>query len=225
MTYRISALGAALRRMWRTTGLALPVILGNAVLQGLLLAPTWPDLAPWLGALATAGSAVIVLVGSLVLLACGLGAAQETGQRATAQALLRQHAGRAALATAAVWLLALAVSLLYTVPGLLLAAVLIFVPTAAMAGAGVGFGQGLRTIRNGPGRWLATLLAVGLLGGISWLTATLLAFFMQATLPLAAFLTWLFIGLIAWWVATGLALIYQAKGGDVELTQGEAVPA
>lgn len=44
--YRISVLASGLRRMWRATAVALPVIVVNAPVQGLLVPPTQGAVTP-----------------------------------------------------------------------------------------------------------------------------------------------------------------------------------
>lgn len=200
--FRFSALITALGRMWRGTGVALPAIVANAAVQAVLV---WPNITGALFWLALAISGLAAAATAVILIAAGLG----TSDGPQASDLIRANGLPGLGWVVAVWLVCLLGSLVYTVGGFIMAALLLFVPVAAVAGTAHPLRADLTTIKTQFGRWLITVIALAVLAGVLWLLAAVGSFFLFGTQVLSSLIVWLFLGLAAWWIATALALIYR----------------
>ena len=102
--------------------------------------------------------------------------------------------------------------LLYTLPGILIACLTVFIPVAAMDGQRDAFADNFAAIKARPGRWLITVLIMGAIVGLAWLFAALSGFFVGGWLgPL---LVWLVFGvLLAWFTCAWAALFRSTPRG------------
>ncbi len=136
MTYRISALGAAARGMWRGWTVLVPVVVVNAALQALLV---WPsvtiDASAMLVALAVA-SYVVLLVAAGLVVAVALDVPDGRVGWRPVLVRLRVRAVPFACWTTAFAVVAAAAWAFSVVPGALVLAVGVYVPFAALDGRG-----------------------------------------------------------------------------------------
>ena len=220
-TYRVSSLAAAAVRMWRGWSVIVPVVVVNAILQGLLVWPPFTYATGWYTVLSAVVSGLVFLVGYGLVASAGLRVPAGRVGWAQAVGVLRDHAGRYALWAVLLLLVVSAGLAVYTVPGLLVMALTPFLLIAALDGARNPLAVNLRTIGRRSGRWLVTVLITGvgvLLGSV---LAGLTAFFWRG--GIAALLVWLVGGLLLAWVTVAWALIYRSAWSDSR--EVEVVPA
>ena len=220
-TYRVSSLAAAAVRMWRGWSVIVPVVVVNAILQGLLVWPPFTYATGWYTVLSAVVSGLVFLVGYGLVASAGLRVPAGRVGWAQAVGVLRDHAGRYALWAVLLLLVVSAGLAVYTVPGLLVMALTPFLLIAALDGARNPLAVNLRTIGRRFGRWLVTVLITGagvLLGSV---LAGLTAFFWRG--GIAALLVWLVGGLLLAWGTVAWALIYRNAWSDSSAV--EAVPA
>ena len=206
-TYRISAIAYGFVRMWRGWSVVLPVIVINAIVQGLLI---WPPF--------TYGSLVWQIVSAIVsavLAAAGFAALAVVALRAADGPVrwpvvidsVRANAGRYAVWTLA-WGCAVAIGLaLYVIPGVIIIALTPFLAIAVLDGARNPLAVNFRALGRRWGRWLITTIIVVLVLIIAWNLGAFTAFFIRG--PLATFLFWLIGGWLVAWFLTAYGLIYR----------------
>jgi hypothetical protein len=218
--YRWTALGTAVVRMWRAWRVLIPVIIANAVIQSvLLLGQPRPYLTVPFVLLAVLSFLVFVLafcaVASAVLQAT-------TGPVEVAQVMARVRARALPLVG---WTLAwaLVVTLgftLYVIPGLIVLALTPFLLIAVVDGQRNPLLVNFRVIGERWGRWLVTVVIVGVLLGVVWLLTNVDGFFVGGAL--GALIGWLVLGLITAWLTCGWALIYRSStSAPVEPSRGD----
>lgn len=207
-TYRISVLATALVRMWRGWKILLPVIIGNALVQGLL---TWPNLMPYLsvGFILLSAISWITLLASYALVTATM--LQATTGSVDLHEVLRVVRDRwlavlgwSSLLFAAV-LLGLSLAIL---PGLLVLALAPFLLLAVVDGRRHPLAANFHVMRMHWGRWLVTVTAMGLICVVLWLVSALNGFFVTGA-P-GALMGWLLLGLVASWFTAAWALVYRA---------------
>ncbi|MDQ1247607.1 MAG: hypothetical protein QG597_1978 [Actinomycetota bacterium] len=206
--YRFSVMLTGALRMWRATRVTLPVILLNAVLQGVLILPTQSAFTGLTLALTALGSA-LALVATLAVVTAGaldsfgLVHPNWDGVRRRLAASWVPFVGW----TCALFVVVVAGFALWTWPGALLLALGLFVPLSAMDRASPLRATWL-IIRRRPVRWAVTVLVVLALGLVAYLSRAVLWFFVPQFVGVAiAGLVW---GVLVWWVSTGLAALYLA---------------
>lgn len=208
MTYRISALGAAARGMWRGWTVLVPVVVVNAALQALLV---WPsvtiDASAMLVALAVASYLVLLVAAGLVV-AVALDVPDGRVGWRTVMVRLRVRAVPFACWTTAFAVVAAAAWVFSVVPGALVLAVGVYVPFAALDGRGATLRVAWAALRRRFWRWLLTCVVVGVLGFVGLVVAGFTMFFLRGSFGSA--LVWLVGGLVAAWVAVAWGLVYRA---------------
>lgn len=206
--YGFSALLTGLARLGRAPLAFLVAIVANAAVQAVLVLPgTVPGTSVLSWLLALVSLAALVLAAALAT-AAGLGAVTGRMSLGASVASAARHLGRFAL-----WcvLLSVAVTLglaLFTVPGLLVAAVTPYVLLAASDGRGNALVTDLRAIAQRPGRWLATALIMGAVLLVSWLVSALSGFFVGGAV--SAFVSWLWFGFLFCWFTCAWAVVYRS---------------
>ena len=218
-TYRISALASGFVRMWRAWSVIVPLIVVNALVQGVLVA------APAANGVSI-GSVLQAVVSTLVfffayglVLACAVQVADGAVSWKSAISRLRERMGAFALATLGLSIVALIGLSIYTIPGWLVLALGVFIPTAAMSGAPNPVRQGLATIRRCLWRWLVAILVTGAIVLVGSVLMGVTGFFIRGFA--ASCLVWLIGGLIIAWLTTAFALLYRRanEGPDATLPQ------
>lgn len=195
--YGWTVLGTGLRRMWRGVVPLVLVVLVNAVVQASVSQfPSW---------LALGVSAAVLL--------CSFAFTAHLAYRSVAGRSRMGDLVTADLARFSLWIVAWTIVVsaglaLYFWPGVFLLAVTPFLPVAAAAGVGNPLGANFVAIRSRPGRWLVTVLVSLLVILVVWLLAALNAFFVQGWV--AAFTTWLVIGLVAAWLLTAWSALFRS---------------
>lgn len=216
--YRVSALASGFVRMWRGWQVIVPLIVVNALIQGLLVrSETWvTDDA--LRTVLALFSAIVALKSFVVISEVALQAANGPVTWVTIFPALRKATWRGML-WGALLLVVIAVGFaLCTVPGILMAAVTPFVVIAAVAGERNPLVANFRTITRRFSRWLITAVITGVAIAIGYLGSGFVMFFLRGML--GAFLVWLAAGFVAAWFITAWTLIYrsslEAKPADSE---------
>ena len=204
--YRASALASGFVRMWRGWRVMVPVIVLNALIQALLVLPAYSVEAVALNAVFAVLSALVALA-SLVLVTIAAQQAIE-GTSTWSQVV---SADRRTLGLALIWAVALVLVLtvgfsLWTLPGILIAAVTPFVLIAAVAGKRNPLVANFRTIGRRFWRWLVTALITSALLLVGTLGSGFVVFFLRGML--GAGLVWLAVGVVAAWFTTAWTLIY-----------------
>jgi hypothetical protein len=214
-TYRLSAILAALRVMWRASGAALPFIAVNAVVQaGLMYLDTLSGFsAAFLAAFAASAASALVLYA--VLAAAALAAVDGDAAAGSVLARARRSAAGFAGWTIVQWALILLVSLIDPALILLVAAATPFLPLAASDGRGNAMAWNFRAIGGRAGRWLVTTAILLVAGVVLYLLAAVNTFFIKGTPAAAIF--WLVIGVVSWWLLTAWALIYRQAVPSAEV--------
>lgn len=216
--------------MWRGWRVVVPVVVVNALVQAALVWPPFTYDTGWWVALSALLSAVMLGISFGLVAVTALRV--DDGPVGWGQAIadLREQSGPYSL-WALVWLVAVSIGLaLYTLPGLVVAALTPYLLIAALDGHRNALGRNLLTIGRRPWRWLLTtaLVGLGLLVGV--VASGLFTFFVR--LPLAALVAWLIGGLLAAWVTVVWARIYRgawdvvatsAPTGEATAIPGEAV--
>lgn len=205
--YRVSVLAVGLVRMWRAWQVIVPVVIVNALVQGLLLLPgTLPYLtipfaiSALLSFIALAASFGAVAAAMLQAVTGPVSARTAFGTlRARAWALLAWSLGLVVLAT-----LGFA---LYIIPGFVLLAFLPYLLLAVVDGQRNPLAVNVRTIGARWGRWIVTVLAMGLICLVMWLLSALDGFFVTGA-P-GSVIAWLVLGLVASWFTCAWALVYR----------------
>lgn len=206
--YRVSVLATGFVRMWRAWRVIIPVVLINAVLQGLLLLP---GVLPYLSLtfIVVALLSLVVLIGSFGLVAAAMlqaveGAVSAATALTTVRTRLLPLLGWG-IALALVTTLAFA---LYVLPGFVILALTPYLLLAVIDGRRNPVAVNLRTIGARWGRWLITVLIMGVLCFVLWFLAALDGFFITGA-P-GAIIAWLALGLVSAWFICAWALIYRS---------------
>ena len=226
-TYRVSALASGFVRMWRGWTVIVPVVVITAVLQALLVWPAFTYGTSWWAVVAAVISAVVQGIAFGLVGATALQVADGPVRWTQALGMLRGNLGRYAL-WAVAWLVAVSVGLsLYTVPGLVVAALTPFLLLAVLDGQRNPIAANFATIGRRFWRWLVTTALVGLAMLVGDLAAGLFTFFTRV--PLAAIVVWLVAGFVLTWFTTAWALIYRDAWAEpataIEPARPESAPA
>lgn len=204
--YRWSCLGRGLMCMWQSSKVALVVVVVNAVVQALLIAPTVGTSVGLLyEAFSLLCSAVVLLVSALVLQSAVVESLIGDSTWRSSLRRSRSCALRYVICSVAVALLVVLGLLYYTWPGLLIAALLPYVMLSAVCGAANPFKANFSFIAARPQRWVITMFAIGVIALVAWILMALVWFFIPTAV--GAFLLGIGGGLLCWWWSTSLALV------------------
>lgn len=217
--YGFSAILTGLLRLGRAPLAFLVAIVGNAAVQAALVLPgTVPGTSVLSWVLALVSFAVLVLAAALAT-AAGLGAVTGRMPLRRAMAAAAGHLGRFTL-----WCLLLSVAVtvglaLYTLPGLVVAAITPYVLLAASDGRGNALVTDLRAIAQRPGRWLLTALLMGGVLLVSWLVSALSGFFVGGAV--SSFVSWVWFGFLFSWFTCAWATVYRSTAVGSPARSGE----
>lgn len=206
-TYRLSALASALMRMWRAWTVIVPVVVGNAIVQALLVWPASSMDRGWALVLAALVSAVaFALAFGLVATAALL---TPDGRVSCASALSGLRAHRTAYGLWALGLL-IAVSIALAVQAaaaLVVLAVTPFLLLAAIDGRPNPLMVNMRTIGRRFWRWLGMCVIVGGAVVLGTVFMGVTQFFLRGSF--GALVAWLVGGLVLSWFTVAWALVYR----------------
>ncbi len=206
--YRVSVLATAVVRMWRGWRIVFPIVVANALIQGLLILPgALPYLT--LGFVLTALVSLVTLVVSFALVSAAMLQAVEGPVSVRETVLL----ARARLWPLFAWSLALVLVAtlglaLYVIPGLVVLAVTPYLLLAVVDGRPRPLAVNFKVLRARWGRWLVTLVVVAGVCSALWLLSALDGFFVTGTG--GAMIGWLAIGLVSSWLICAWALVYRS---------------
>lgn len=206
--YRVSVLVTGFTRMWRAWRLLLPVVIVNAVVQGILLLS---GVLPYLTIVfvLTALLSFVILVASFGLIAAAmLQAVQGPVSAGAAIDTLRARTWPLLAWSLGLVLVAIAGFALYVVPGFIVLALTPYLLLAVVDGKRNPLAVNFRTIGARWGRWLITVVLMGVICFVMWFLSALDGFFVTGA-P-GAMIAWLVLGLVSAWFTCAWALIYRS---------------
>jgi hypothetical protein len=200
--YRVSVLATGFARMWRAWRVLLPVVVVNALAQGILLLS---GVLPYLTIVfvLTALLSFVILVASFGLIAAAMLQAVEGPVSAGAAIdTLRDRTWPLLAWSLGLVLVAIAGFAIYVVPGF------IVLLLAVVDGQRNPIAVNFRTIGARWGRWLITVAIMGAICFIMWFLSALDGFFVTGA-P-GAIIAWLVLGLVSAWFTCAWSLIYRS---------------
>ena len=206
--YRVSVLATGFARMWRAWRVLLPVVIVNAVVQGILLLS---GVLPYLTIVfvLTALLSFVILVASFGLIAAAMLQAVEGPVSAGAAIdTLRARTWPLLAWSLGLVLVAIAGFALYVVPGFIVLALTPYLLLAVVDGKRNPLAVNFRTIGARWGRWLITVVLMGVICFVMWFLSALDGFFVTGA-P-GAMIAWLVLGLVSAWFTCAWALIYRS---------------
>ena len=206
--YRVSVLVTGFARMWRAWRVLLPVVIVNSVVQGILLLS---GVLPYLTIVfvLTALLSFVILVASFGLIAAAMLQAVEGPVSAGAVVeSLRARTWPLLAWSLGLVLVAIAGFSLYVVPGFIILALTPYLLLAVVDGKRNPLAVNFRTIAARWGRWLVTVVLMGVLCFGLWFLSALDGFFVTGA-P-GAIIAWLVLGLVSAWFVCAWALIYRS---------------
>ena len=206
--YRVSVLVTGFARMWRAWRVLLPVVIVNAVVQGILLLS---GVLPYLTIVfvLTALLSFVILVTSFGLIAAALLQAVEGPVSAGAAIdTLRARTWPLLAWSLGLVLVAIAGFALYVVPGFIVLALTPYLLLAVVDGKRNPLAVNFRTLGARWGRWLVTVVLMGVICFVMWFLSALDGFFVTGA-P-GAMIAWLLLGLVSAWFTCAWALIYRS---------------
>ena len=205
--YRLSVLGTGFVRMWRAWKIVIPVIIVNAILQALLLLP---NVLPYLSIAFIVVSllSLLILVKSFNFVAAALlqAVVGPVEWRSVYASPWRRYFVLLAWSVGLLMVVLVGFSL-YTLPGFIVLALVPYVLLAVVDGKRNPLAVNFRTIGAHWGRWLITVIIMGILSFFLWFISALNGFFITGA-P-GALIGWLIIGFVASWFTCAWALVYR----------------
>lgn len=206
--YRVSVLATGLARMWRAWRVLFPVVVVNALVQGILLLS---GVLPYLTIIfvLTALLSFVILVASFGLIAAAMLQAVEGPVSAGAAIdTLRERTWPLLAWSLGLVLVAIAGFAFYVVPGFVILALTPYLLLAVIDGQRNPIAVNFRTIGARWGRWLITVLVMGVICFVMWFLSALDGFFVTGA-P-GAIIAWLALGLVSAWFTCAWALVYRS---------------
>lgn len=206
--YRVSVLATGFARMWRAWRVLLPVVVVNALAQGILLLS---GVLPYLTIVfvLTALLSFVILVASFGLIAAAMLQAVEGPVSAGAAIdTLRDRTWPLLAWSLGLVLVAIAGFAIYVVPGFIVLALTPYLLLAVVDGQRNPIAVNFRTIGARWGRWLITVVIMGAICFIMWFLSALDGFFVTGA-P-GAIIAWLVLGMVSAWFTCAWALIYRS---------------
>ena len=206
--YRVSVLVTGFARMWRAWRVLLAVVIVNSVVQGILLLS---GVLPYLTIVfvLTALLSFVVLVASFGLIAAAMLQAVEGPVSAGAAIdTLRARTWPLLAWSLGLVLVAIAGFALYVVPGFIVLALTPYLLLAVVDGKRNPLAINFRTLGARWGRWLVTVVLMGVICFVMWFLSALDGFFVTGA-P-GAMIAWLLLGLVSAWFTCAWALIYRS---------------
>jgi hypothetical protein len=192
-------------RAWR---LLLPVVIVNALVQGILLLS---GVLPYLTIVFvfTALLSFVILVASFGLVAAAMLQAVE-GPVSVGAAIdtLRNRTWPLLAWSLGLVLVAILGFSLFVVPGFVILALTPYLLLAVIDGKGNPLAVNFRTIGARWGRWLITVVLMGVICFLMWFLSALDGFFVTGS-P-GAMIAWLVLGLVSAWFTCAWSLVYRS---------------
>jgi hypothetical protein len=201
-------LATGFARMWRAWRVLLPVVVVNALAQGILLLS---GVLPYLTIVfvLTALLSFVILVASFGLIAAAMLQAVEGPVSAGAAIdTLRDRTWPLLAWSLGLVLVAIAGFAIYVVPGFIVLALTPYLLLAVVDGQRNPIAVNFRTIGARWGRWLITVAIMGAICFIMWFLSALDGFFVTGA-P-GAIIAWLVLGLVSAWFTCAWSLIYRS---------------
>lgn len=206
--YRVSVLATGFARMWRAWRVLLPVVIVNALVQGILLLS---GVLPYLTIVfvLTALLSFVILVASFGLIAAAMLQAVE-GPVSPGAAIdtLRDRTWPLLAWSLGLVLVAIAGYAIYVVPGFIVLALTPYLLLSVIDGQRNPIAVNFRTIGGRWGRWLITVVIMGVICFVMWFLSALDGFFVTGA-P-GAIIAWLVLGLVSAWFTCAWALVYRS---------------
>lgn len=206
--YRVSVLATGFVRMWRAWKVVIPVIVINAILQELLLLP---NVLPYLSIAFVVVSvlSLLILVKAYNFVAAAMlqAAIGPVNWRSVYASLWQRYFVLLAWSVALLIVILIGFSL-YVVPGLIAIALAPYLLLAVVDGKRNPLAVNFRTIGARWGRWLLTVVIMGVLCFLLWFLSALDEFFVTGA-P-ASFIAWIVVGFVASWFTCAWALVYRS---------------
>lgn len=206
--YRVSVLATGFARMWRAWRLLLPVVIVNALVQGILLLS---GVLPYLTIVFvfTALLSFVILVASFGLVAAAMLQAVE-GPVSVGAAIdtLRNRTWPLLAWSLGLVLVAILGFSLFVVPGFVILALTPYLLLAVIDGKRNPIAANFRTIGARWGRWLITVVLMGVICFVMWFLSALDGFFVTGS-P-GAMIAWLVLGLVSAWFTCAWSLVYRS---------------
>lgn len=215
--YRVSVLATGFARMWRAWRVLLPVVIVNALVQGILLLP---GALPYLTVtfVLTALLSFVVLVASFGLIAAAmLQAVQGPVSAGAAFDTLRERTPPLLAWSFGLVLVTILGFALYVVPGFIVLALTPYLLLAVIDGQRNPITSNFRTIGARWGRWLITVALMGVICFVMWFLSALDGFFVTGA-P-GAMIAWTVLGLVAAWFTCSWALVYRSVNPRIGVPQ------
>ena len=194
--------------MWRAWRLLLPVVIVNALVQGILLLS---GVLPYLTIVFvfTALLSFVILVASFGLVAAAMLQAVE-GPVSVGAAIdtLRNRTWPLLAWSLGLVLVAILGFSLFVVPGFVILALTPYLLLAVIDGKGNPLAVNFRTIGARWGRWLITVVLMGVICFLMWFLSALDGFFVTGS-P-GAMIAWLVLGLVSAWFTCAWSLVYRS---------------
>jgi len=210
--YGVSVLATALLRMWRGWRIWIPVVVVNAVIQGLLVLPGVLPY-PTVAFMAVGAASFLVLAVSFSIVAATMVQAS-TGPVSVREVIATTRTRLwplLAWSIGLVLVVTLALSL-YVLPGLIVLALTPYLLLAVVDDQRGPLGVNFAVLRARWGRWLITVIVVGVVCLVLWLLSALDGFFVTGFG--GAIIGWLGLGLVSCWLICAWALVYRSVMDD-----------
>lgn len=194
--------------MWRAWRVLLPVVVVNALVQGVLLLS---GVLPYLTIVfvLTALLSFVILVASFGLIAAAMLQATEGPVSAGAAVdTLRARTWPLLAWSLGLVLVAIVGFAIYVVPGFIVLALTPYLLLAVIDGKRNPLAVNFRTIGVRWGRWLITVVLMGVICFVMWFLSALDGFFVTGA-P-GAIIAWLGLGLVSAWFTCAWALVYRS---------------
>lgn len=206
--YRVSVLATGFASMWRAWRVLLPVVVVNALVQGILLLS---GVLPYLTIVfvLTALLSFVILVASFGLIAAAMLQATEGPVSAGAAVdTLRARTWPLLAWSLGLVLVAIVGFAIYVVPGFIVLALTPYLLLAVIDGKRNPLAVNFQTIGARWGRWLITVVLMGVICFVMWFLSALDGFFVTGA-P-GAIIAWLGLGLVSAWFTCAWALVYRS---------------
>ncbi len=207
--YGFSVLVTGFARMWRGFVPGIVAVALNAAIQSLLILgdPVIGEggFEAYLFALI---SGIVILLTSAILTATALESVRGKAGMGAVMARVTSNIGVYTVWMVGLWAVTTVGYLLFRLPGLIIIALVPFVAVAAMDGQRNALAADLKAISARPIRWAFTIIITGIIGSVLWLLSALNTFFITGWV--ATLIAVVVVGFVGWWFQTAWACLYRS---------------